>query len=129
MKVQFVDFSRSPHSERHFQTSSELIAFLHQLQKAEPASGELVGENGFKLTFGIDGSLAFAQYSSTDGEPPYLVAQAEKPTVEETHDFIVSGEATEIDGKACLPFDLFETIASHFLTTGKNSPSVNWVDA
>jgi len=128
MKVQFIDFSLQPRPECTFLNADELIMFLRQLQGEESLSGELVGDNGYKLTFGIDGQLAFAQYSSTDGDPPYLVANAVKPMAE-SHDFLVTNELTEIDGNNCLSFDEFEAIVRHFMETGQNSPINQWNDA
>lgn len=128
MKVQFIDFSPHPRPERTFQNTDELIVFLRQLQSEEPLTGELVGENAYKLTFSIDGQLAFAQYSSTDGNPPYLVASALNPLAE-SHDFVISNELTEMDGNDCLSFDELESIVRHFMETGQNSPSTQWHDA
>lgn len=66
------------------------LAHVHRLHlhhkidhAAEPSSGELVGELS-ALTFAIDGSIAFAQYSSTDDEPPGC---SNEPIVELTHIF------------------------------------------
>lgn len=101
---------------------------LRQLQIEEPLSGELVCENGYNLTFGIDGQLAFVQYSGADGDPPYLVAAALNP-IAESHNFVVTNELTAIDGSNCLSFVEFESIARHFMETGKNSPSHKWNDA
>ncbi|CAN5154424.1 hypothetical protein BH11CYA1_BH11CYA1_07270 [soil metagenome] len=129
MKVQFVDFSLERRPERTFQTTTELTSFLRQLQSEEPSAGELVGENGYKLTVGIDGQVAFVQYSNTNGDPPYLVAQARTIVTKKKHDFIVTGSPTEVDGKCCLPFSEFEKVVCDFMETGQKSPFVEWADA
>ncbi len=129
MKVQFVDFSLEPRPEKTFETVDELSAFLRQLKSEEPSAGELIGNNGFKLTVGIDNAIAFAQYSSTDGEPPYLVALTNKPTISECHEFMVTGTPTEVDGKCCLPFEEFEKVVIDFMQTGSRSALVQWEDA
>ena len=129
MKVQFVDFSLERRPERTFQTTNELTSFLRQLQTEEPSAGELVCENGYKLTVGIDGHLAFAQYSNINGDPPYMVAQARTRISEKSHDFIVTGSPTEVDGKSCLPFSEFENVVCYFMETGLKSPSVAWEDS
>lgn len=129
MKVQFVDFSLERRPERTFQSTNELTSFLRQLQTEEPSAGELIGENGYKLTVGIDGDIAFAQYSSINGDPPYLVAQTRTIVNEKSHDFIVTGSSTEVDGKSCLPFSEFEKVVCDFMETGQKSPSVEWDDA
>lgn len=129
MKVQFVDFSLERRPERTFQTTNELTSFLRQLQTEEPSAGELVGENGYKLTVGIDGQIAFVQYSSITGDPPYMVAHARNMVSEKSHDFIVTGSPTEVDGKCCLPFSEFENVVCYFMETGQKCPSVEWEDA
>lgn len=129
MKIQFVDFSIEPRPALSFQSSSQLISFLRHLQTKEPSAGELIGENGYKLTIGIDGQIAFAQYSRVNGDPPYMVAQARTIVSEKSHDFVVTGSLTEVDGKCCLPFPEFEKIACDFMETGQRSPSVEWEDA
>lgn len=129
MKVQFVDFSLERRPERTFQSTNELTSFLRQLQTEEPSAGELIGENGYKLTVGIDGDIAFAQYSSINGDPPYMVAHASNIVSQKSHDFIVTGSPTEIDGECCLPFSEFEKVVCDFMETGQRSPSVEWGDA
>lgn len=124
MSLKFVDYSVEPMPDRLITSQPELTAFLTEI--TEPIAGELIHDNGYMLMIGIDGSLAFVQYSPATHDVPYLIALAPEKVVADFHDFIVTNEATEIDGKFCLPLSVFKEIVSHFLQTGQQSTKVQW---
>lgn len=124
MSVRFHDFGSDPTPNKKFHSASELIAFLKL--STEPVAGELTHDNGFMLTMGLDGDLAFAQFSNAEGDPPCLVALPPTKIVETSHNFIVTNSATEVRGKYCLAHSVFFEVVSHFVETGEGSPSVTW---
>ena len=69
-----------------------------------------------------------ASYLGVDGSAN-MVAQARTRISEKSHDFIVTGSPTEVDGKSCLPFSEFENVVCYFMETGLKSPSVEWEDS
>lgn len=129
MKVEFHDYAVKKRPIRTFDNASVLIDFLRQCKSAEFASAELLGENGFRLVISIDGELAFAEYSSQDSEPPYLIAVSPTVVVEGFHMFLVTNEGTEICGRHCLAFPVFEEVVRHFIETGERTAIVEWEDA
>lgn len=129
MKVEFHDYAVRKRPVKTFDHASALIDFLRQCKTEEFASAELLGENGFRLVIGIDGDLAFAEYSSQDDEPPYLIALSPTVVVDGMHIFLVTNEGTEIHGRHCLAFPVFEEVVRHFIETGERTATVEWEDA
>ena len=52
----------------------KLAELLDGRRKKPPFLARLSGENGFELMIGIGGNVGCAQYSRSDGELPYLMA-------------------------------------------------------
>lgn len=129
MKVEFHDYAVNERPVKVFDDASALIDFLRQFKTEEFASAELRGENGYRLVIGINGEVAFAEYSSQDGEPPYLVAVSPTAVIKGTHIFLVTNEGTEIDGRHCLAFPVFAEVVRRFIETGERAEIVEWEDA
>ncbi|MBN8662686.1 MAG: hypothetical protein J0M35_20125 [Candidatus Obscuribacter phosphatis] len=127
MKLHFEDFGIEPQPSRDFDDATELGSFLES-QRAKSIFCQLSCDNGYKLQFGIDGDLGCAQFLGVDEEPPYLVAVTPIKVVESSHDFDLTGSATEVASENCLPFDLLKRIVLKFLETGAKSSLVEWVD-
>ena len=124
--------SSDPFDGLHLDDSEKLRDILEQLQRRDPIILELEGENGYRMTVGIGGPVACIQHSSSNGEPPYLVAvmkDAASGRQEEDHVFLCGGQATEIRGRHCVPFSVLQSVACYFLETGDRSQDVDWVPA
>lgn len=70
----FQDGAKDPFDGIQVDSADRLCEILDQFQSRDPFILELEGDNGFRLTVGIGGTVSCIQYSSSDGEPPYLVA-------------------------------------------------------
>lgn len=120
-----------PLSGSHLDNADRLGSVLDGLQSREPFLLEIEGENGFRLTMGIGGPVGCAQYASSDGEPPYLMAvmkplQPPVPTGE--YVFLCGGQETPISADHCVPYAVLRAVAIYFMETGRRSPDVNWVE-
>lgn len=129
MKVEFHDYAVNERPVRSFDNADELLDFLRQFRTEEFASAELLADNGFRLTIGIDGDITFVQFSSEDGYPPYSMAISPTVVVEGMHIFLVTNEGTEMYGRHCLAFPVFEEVVRHFVETGEKTPAIQWEDA
>src|SRR5262249_36050375 len=103
-----------------------LLRILSGLRSRPPFVCELLGENGFHLHVGI-GKLGHAQYSRSDGEPPYLLAVGPRPGRRDEYlEFLLWGTPTPISKRYCMPFNSVREIAEYFLTTGCAHPGFTW---
>jgi hypothetical protein len=106
--------------------NERLFHILDNLRNRPPFVCELIGENGFHLHVGI-GTLGHAQYSRSDGSPPYLMAVAPRPKQEEEDtEFALGGTPTPISNRYCMPFNFVRKIAGYFLETGRAHPDFFW---
>jgi hypothetical protein len=134
MRVTLHDFEHGTNGQfdgAHVESTLRLCEILGQLQHLDPFVLQLEGENGFNLTVGIGGPVAFIQHSSNDGNPPYLVAVTrdarEHPNNGE-HIFFCGGQDTPIRSSQCVPFECLQSTACHFLETGSRSKEVDWIE-
>ncbi len=125
MKLEFQDFGIEPQPNQSFDNAAELNAFLEN-QRKESMMCQLISESGYKLQIGIDGDIGCAQFMSNDDEPPYLMAVTPVKVIESSHDFIMTGSATEVASENCLPFELIRKLVLEFLETGAKSQLVEW---
>jgi hypothetical protein len=108
------------------QDRGRLLQILNGLRNRQSFICELRGENGFLLHIGI-GELGHAQYSRSDGKPPYLMAVAPLPASEgEDTEFLLGGTPTPISNRYCMPFEFVREIAAYFLETGGAHPGFSW---
>jgi hypothetical protein len=129
VKVQFFDRQDegNPISGVTVPDPGELRFLLDRMRNRPPFFAELVGENGFKLLIGIGASEGCAQYSATDGSPPYMMARATTPCpVEGEAEFLIGGTASPVPRRYCLPWETLVQVASHFVTFGERFPGVAW---
>ena len=133
MKITLHDFqegSNDPFDGVEVEDSEKLRDVLDQLQRREPFILELEGDNGYRLTIGIGGPVSCIQHSSSDGQPPYMIAmskdEGQRPELAD-HVFLCGGQATEIRGSQCVPFSVLQSVAAYFLQTGDRSAEVDWV--
>ncbi len=106
--------------------SSDLSRVLDAVAGRPPFFGELIGDNGFSLLFGI-GPLGCAQFSATDGSgvPEMAVARGGSPDVEFV-EFLTGGTATPVPSRYCMPFARVAKIAGEFIDTGRRARGVSW---
>ena len=105
----------------------QLSQVLDGLRTREPFFAELLGENGYMLLIGIGGTSGCAQFSRSDGEPPYLMAVAPDPIPEHKQvEFLCGNTPTPVPSRYILPFDKIKDIASQFRRTGRRSTDVSW---
>jgi len=123
--------SDNPFDGSQVDDSGKLREILDQLQQREPFILELEGDNGYRLTIGIGGPVSCIQHSSSDGEPPYMVAvikDAQQRPEPKHCIFLCGGQGTEIRGDQCVPFSVLKSVASRFLETGARSDDVDWIE-
>src|ERR1700739_1005243 len=53
--------------------TAQLAALLDDAKRKSPFIAKLKGGNGFEILTGIGAKFCCAQYSSSDGNPPYLM--------------------------------------------------------
>jgi hypothetical protein len=129
MKVKFFDMddSSNPLNGTTIEESGRLLQILRGMQGREPFFCELEGDNGYRLDVGLAATLGCAQYSRSDGEPPYLTPVDSNATAEDGYrEFFCQGTPTEVPARHCLPLDVIMGIAAFFLETGKPNPAVSW---
>ena len=127
----FQEGSDNPLDGTQVVDSGKLRDIFDQLQQRDPFILELEGDNGYRLTFGSGGPVSCVQHSSSDGDPPYMVAvmkDALHRSERKDCVFLCGGQATEIRGSQCVPFSVLQSVASHFLETGTCSDEVDWIE-
>jgi hypothetical protein len=108
-------------------SDEQLFQVLDSLRTRKPFFAELVGENSCTLLIGIGGAIGCAQFSRSDGEPPYLMAVAPKQFSESEHvEFLAGNTSTPVPSRYILPFEDIKDIASEFRSTGTHSADVTW---
>lgn len=134
MKVILHDFENGkdhPFDGTHVENSSRLREILDALQRRDPFILQIEGENGFNLTVGIGEPVSCIQHGSNDGEPPYLFAvmkSASQIANDTEYVFFCGGQETPIPSSRCVPFEVLQSVASHFLQTGSRSNDVAWIE-
>ncbi len=105
----------------------QLSEVLESARTRQPFFAGLIGENGYELLIGIGESFGCAQYSRSDGEPPYLVAVSPARIIGHDHiEFLAGNTPTPISSRYILPFEKVKEIASYFRATGMRSTDVSW---
>src|SRR5215470_17783591 len=108
MIVKFHDYQDQTSSLNGLAVTSDdlLLRVLDGLRAREPFFAELLGENGYQLLIGIGGTVGCAQFSRSDGEPPYLVAVAPDPVPDHKQiEFLCGNTPTPVPLRYILPFD------------------------
>jgi hypothetical protein len=129
MTVTFFDRQdeTNPLNGRTLALDNELLEILHSLRNRTPFFAELLGENQRSLLVGVGGPIGSAQYSRTDGQPPYLMAVGVNPeSSREYVEFLTGNTPTPIPSRYVIPFEVVKEIAVHFRQTGERSPALSW---
>lgn len=105
----------------------ELETLWQSFKERQPFFFELVCENGTTLLIGYGPDSGCVQHSTSDGEPPYLMA-ANNETMEDEPfvNFLAGNTATPIPRRFCLPIDRVKDIVQTFLMDGTRSSAVDW---
>jgi hypothetical protein len=104
-----------------------IASLLESLTGRAPFLCELVGANGKNLLLGVGGGFGCAQYSPSDGSPPYLMAVAADSSQSNGYiDFLTGGTPTPISKGYCLTPDMTQKVAQHFVATGERYPDIMW---
>lgn len=129
MKTHFFDLQDddNPLNGTCIENSAELQNVLASVRDRAPFIAELIGDNGFKLTFGLGAAEGFVQFSSVEDDPPYLMAV--NPNLRDSegeYEFLCGGTLTPVEKRYCLPYDSFVEILAEFAQTGQRKPDVHW---
>jgi hypothetical protein len=104
---------------------TEVGAIVRTMRQRIPFLAELIGENGRTLLLGLGSADGCVQFSSSDGDPPYLMA-LENPEEEGWQDFLCGGTPTPVPRRYCLPMQKVIAVAVAFLETGEPYPAIEW---
>jgi Immunity protein Imm1 len=116
-----------PMNGERFLQKDKLAELLNSRRNQRPFVAELIGDNGFQLTFGLGANLCTVQHSCADGSPPYLMAVSLHPPMQKgCVEFFAAGTPTPFAARYIISFDELEEIALHFLQTGERSAAVAW---
>jgi len=129
MKVKYINQQdkSDPMNGTVITRADKLAELLEGRQNRTPFIADLIGDNGFELMIGIGGNFGCAQYSGTDGAPPYLMAVSPQRRMKTGYvEFLVSNTPTPFAARYILSFDEVKTISLHFLETGDKSDVVSW---
>jgi hypothetical protein len=150
MRVTFSDLEEeddNPLNGSQLSTGEEVLKLLESLKVREPFICEFVAENGYQLTMGIGGAWAYAEFSRSDGEPPYFEAvspsrpkeipgsygrhyqaaiQADRQSGTVSPEFMCGGTPTPIPTRYILPYARAREIAIYFVETGQRDPDIHW---
>jgi hypothetical protein len=106
---------------------ASLIDLLNRRRSCAPFFGRFSGDNGFELVIGMGGEIGCAQYSRTDGDPPYLVAVPLQPRLTSGYvEFLTANTPTPVPARNILTFDELKKIALYFLETGERNDAFSW---
>ena len=94
---------------------------------AETSFVELASSSETKLLIGLGPEICSAQFSSLNGEPPYLFAKLQSESKREgVAEFVIGVEPTEILRRLCIPYSALLEVAAYFVETGERSSIVEW---
>ena len=129
MKVEFFDRQDdlSPHNGKRITTAKELLKIFESSRNRKPFFCELVGENGYNLLVGVGREVGCVQYSSSNGDPPYLMVTSTGIS-EDSGDvkFLIGGTPTPVPKRYCVPFETVKKVVTCFIESGTQSHSVRW---
>ena len=131
MSATFQDLqeTENPTNGSVLDSPASVSKLFESLSRREPFIFELRGHTGYTLTIGLAGVLGFAQFSRTDGTPPYNLAVADEADGQsESIMFLAGNQLTEIPGRFCMRIGRVEEIATAFVTTGGKSETMRWQD-
>jgi Immunity protein Imm1 len=129
MKTHFFDLldNANPLNGNSIENLAELQNLLESVRDRLPFIAELIGDNGFKLTFVLGTTEGCVQFCSVELEPPYLMAV--NPNLRDSEgevEFLMGGALTPVSKRYCLHYDAFVEIAAEFVQTGERKRDVLW---
>jgi hypothetical protein len=105
---------------------TDLREVFEGLHGKAPFLAELIGQSS-KLLLGLGPDMGFVQFSSSDDEPPYLIAVSEAfAAAEGDVDFLIGGEIAPFPRRLCLPIAVVAEIVEAFLLTGERKTDISW---
>ncbi len=106
---------------------AEFQNVLESVRDRLPFIAELIGDNGFKLTFVLGTTEGCVQFCSVEPEPPYLIAvNSDVRDSEEEVEFLMGGTLTPVSIRYCLPYDALVEIVAEFIQTGERKHDMLW---
>lgn len=129
MSIIFKDLQEpgNPLNGTQIDSAQEFRGILRRLAKRTPFLFELRSDKGYRLTIGYAGQEGCAQYSASDGSPPYLMATSSQSLGEPDFvQFLAGDTPTPIPGRFCLPINVIEHVAKDFIEGAKRSEAVGW---
>jgi hypothetical protein len=129
MKTHFFDLidNANPLNGTGIENFAEFQNVLENVRDRLPFIAELIGDNGFKLTFVLGTMEACVQFCSVELEPPYLMAI--NPDLRDSEgevEFLIGGTLTPVSKRYCLPYDAFVEIVEEYVQTGERKHDVLW---
>lgn len=118
----------NPRNGQAINDAAMVATLLGELRVVKPPVGcQLTADNGHNLMIGIEGDFGFAQHSSNDGLPPYMMAVSRSgASTEDEIEFVVGGTLTPIDGRYRIAFDELVQVVADFVIMGEMSARVLW---
>jgi hypothetical protein len=106
---------------------TDVRSLFDTLHGKRPFMAELIGDNGYMFLLGLGPEIGFAQFSTSNDAPPYLVAvDTGAGPAEGDIDFFMSGEPSPLPKRLCLPISVIAEIAQTFVLTGKRKADITW---
>jgi len=129
MKTHFFNLldNANPLSGTSIENLAEFQNVIESIRDQLPFIAELIGDNGFKLTFVLGTTEGCVQFCSAEHEPPYLMAV--NPSLRDSEgmvEFLMGDTLTPISKRYCLPYDEFVKIVAEFVQTGERKHDVLW---
>src|ERR1700728_975486 len=121
MKVRFLNHQDKvdPMNRTIIAGGTQLAELLNRSREKPPFVAQLTADNGYQVKIGISEKLACAQYSRTDGTPPYLMAVSSEPPMNRgCFEFLAANTPTPIAARYIISFDELKEVVLHFLQTG-----------
>ena len=104
-----------------------LESLLKKFRKRAPFFFEIRGDCPAKLLVGFGTTSGCAQYSSADGEPPYLMALESSHDDETgTMEFLTNNEPTDVPSRFRLSRETVTEVIRCFLERDERYPGCSW---
>lgn len=116
-----------PMNGQAIEQPDKLSEMLHRRRNLRPFVAWLTSDKGSQMTLGISTDRCCAQYSSSDGSPPYLMAISPHPRMKRgCVEFFAANTPTPFAARYIITFDELKEVALHFMQTGGRSDAVFW---
>jgi hypothetical protein len=108
---------------------AQLDELLDVAKSRPPFIAAFEADNGSEISVGISEKFGSVQYSSLNGDPPYLMAMSPEPPLKCGFvEFLLGGTPAPSPARYVIRFDELQQILNHFLKTGKPSGAFSWED-